>query len=96
MDDSFESIVDPRGFCSLKMTKKLREGKRFRDIVLTFDAERGTGHYLAYDAAKTPPEQLKDEEVKDVPACVEGHSFWNLCNPFAGVALRKQVPARSE
>jgi len=71
VDDSFESIVDPRGFCSLKMTKKLREGKRLRDIVLTFDAERGTGHYLAYDAAKTPPAQLKDEEVKDVPACVQ-------------------------
>ena len=71
VDDSFESIVDPRGFCSLKMTKKLREGKRLRDIVLTFDAERGTGHYLAYDAAKTPPAQLKDEEVKGVPACVQ-------------------------
>jgi len=53
------------------MTKKLREGKRLRDIVLTFDAERGTGHYLAYDAAKTPPAQLKNEEVKDVPACVQ-------------------------
>ena len=71
VDDSFESIVDPRGFGSLRMTKKLREGKRLRDIVLTFDAERGTGHYLAYDAAKSPPEQLKDEEVKDVPACVQ-------------------------
>ena len=71
VDDSFESIVDTNGFCSLKMTKKLREGKRLRDIVLTFDPKSGTGHYLAYDAAKTPPAQLKDEEVKNVPACVQ-------------------------
>jgi len=71
VDDSFESIVDTNGFCSLKMTKKLREGKRLRDIVLTFDEKSGTGHYLAYDAAKTPPAQLKNEEVKNVPACVQ-------------------------
>ena len=43
VDDSFESFVDANQFCSLKMTKKLREGKRLRDIVLTFNGERGTG-----------------------------------------------------
>ncbi|MCI0422510.1 MAG: DUF3108 domain-containing protein, partial [Acidobacteria bacterium] len=47
VDDSFESVVDAAKFCSLKMTKKLREGKRHRDIVLTFDGERGTGWFLA-------------------------------------------------
>jgi len=71
VDDSFESIVDPRRFCSVRMTKKLREGKRLRDIVLTFDGERGTGHYLAYDVAKTPPEELKNEDVKNLPPCVQ-------------------------
>jgi hypothetical protein len=71
VDDSFESIVDPRGFCSVRMTKKLREGKRLRDIFLTFDGERGTGHYLAYDVGKTPPEELKNEEVKNLPLCVQ-------------------------
>jgi Protein of unknown function (DUF3108) len=71
VDDSFESVVDANGFCSLKMTKKLREGKRLRDIVLTFDPKRGTGHYLAYDAAKTPPAELKNEEVKNLPSCVQ-------------------------
>jgi hypothetical protein len=71
VDDSFESIVEANGFCSLKMTKKLREGKRLRDIVLTFDPKRGTGHYLAHDAAKTPPAELKNEEVKNLPSCVQ-------------------------
>ena len=71
VDDSFESFVEASQFCSLKMTKKLREGKRLRDIVLTFDGERGTGHYLAQDVSKTPPVQLKNEEVKNLPPCVQ-------------------------
>jgi len=71
VDDSFESMVDESGFCSLRMTKKLREGKRLRDVVLTFDPKRGTGHYLAHDAAKTPPAELKNEEVKNLPPCVQ-------------------------
>jgi Protein of unknown function (DUF3108) len=71
VDDTFESVVDAGGFCSLRMTKKLREGKRRRDIVLTFDRERGTGHYLAHDAAKTPPAELKNQEVKNLPSCVQ-------------------------
>jgi hypothetical protein len=71
VDDSFESFVDANQFCSLKMIKKLREGKRLRDIVLTFNGERGTGHYLAQDVSKTPPAQLKNEEVKNLPPCVQ-------------------------
>jgi hypothetical protein len=70
VDDSFESFVEAERFCSVKMIKKLREGKRLRDIVLTFDGEQGAGRYLAYDAAKTPPAELKNEEVKNLPACV--------------------------
>jgi len=71
VDDSFESFVDGTRFCSRRMTKRLREGKRLRDIVLTFDGERGTGHYLAHDASKTPPAQLKNEGVKNLPPCVQ-------------------------
>ena len=71
VDDSFESFVSAERFCSVKMNKKLREGKRSRDIVLTFDGDRGTGRYLAYDSAKTPPAELKNEEVKNVPPCVQ-------------------------
>jgi hypothetical protein len=71
VDDSFESIVEASEFCSRQMTKKLREGKRYRDIVLTFDPESGKGHYVAYDVSKTPPVQLKNDEVRNVPRCVQ-------------------------
>jgi hypothetical protein len=71
VDDSFESIVDASEFCSRQMTKKLREGKRQRDVFLTFNRERGKGHYVAYDVSKSPPVRLKDDEVKNVPNCVQ-------------------------
>ena len=71
VQDSFESIVHAREFCSFKMIKKTREGKRKRDIFLTFDSTSGKGHFLAYDAGKQPPVELKNEEVKNIPACVQ-------------------------
>lgn len=71
VDDSFESIIEASEFCSCKMTKKLREGKRHRDVYLTFDRERGRGQFLLYDAAKTPPQQIKSEEVRNLPPCVQ-------------------------
>jgi hypothetical protein len=69
--DSFESIVSAREFCSLQMSKTIREGKRQRDILLTFDPVNGRGHYLAHDVSKRPPAELKNEPVQNVPACVQ-------------------------
>jgi hypothetical protein len=69
--DHFESIIATPEFCSLQMTKLLREGKRQRDIVLTFHPESGTGHYLSLDVSRTPHVELKNEEVKNVPSCVQ-------------------------
>ena len=34
--DHFESIIATPDFCSIKITKKLREGERHRDILLDF------------------------------------------------------------
>jgi len=69
--DSFESIVSAREFCSLQMSKKIREGKRQRDILLTFDPINGGGHYLAHDVSKRPPAELKNEPVQNLPAGVQ-------------------------
>jgi len=69
--DSFESIVAAPEFCSVQMSKKIREGKRQRDILLTFDGANGQGHYEAYDVSTDPPSELKNELVKNVPVCVQ-------------------------
>ena len=69
--DHFESLVAAEGFCSNRFTKITREGRRHRDVVLTFDQESHRGRYLAYDAGQTPPRELKNEELEDLPPCVQ-------------------------
>jgi hypothetical protein len=69
--DSFESIVSAPEFCSLQMSKKIREGKRQRDVLLTFDQANGQSRYEAYDMSKNPPAELKNELVKNIPVCVQ-------------------------
>jgi hypothetical protein len=69
--DHFESLIDAQDFCSLQMTKFLREGKRQRDVLLTFDRAKGTGFYIAYDVSKNPRVQLKNQEVQGLPSCAQ-------------------------
>ena len=71
VNDSFESVVDAERFCSMKMTKKLREGKRQRDIFLTFDNRTRRGRYEAFDVSKNPRIQLKNEDLPNLPECVQ-------------------------
>jgi Protein of unknown function (DUF3108) len=71
IDDSFESVVDASEFCSYQMTKRLREGKRHRDIFLNFDGERGKGQIRVYDTSKAPPAELRNEQVNGFPKCVQ-------------------------
>ena len=71
VNDSFESVVDAERFCSLKMTKKVREGKRQRDIFLTFDNRSRKGRYEAFDVSKSPKVELKNEELTNLPECVQ-------------------------
>jgi hypothetical protein len=70
IEDSFESLVSGVAFCSTRMTKNISEGNRHRKIILTFDSESGSGRFQMYDTSKTPPLEVKNETVKDVPACV--------------------------
>ncbi|HVN78852.1 MAG TPA: DUF3108 domain-containing protein [Terriglobia bacterium] len=69
--DHFESLIDPQEFCSVKMTKLLREGKRQRDVFQTVDRKTGTGRYQAYDVSKDPRVVLKDQELQGLPYCVQ-------------------------
>ncbi len=69
--DRFESVIDATDFCSLGLTKWLREGNRQRDIYLTFDRGKRTGRYLAYDVGQNPRVELKNQEAENLPACVQ-------------------------
>jgi hypothetical protein len=69
--DHFESLIDPKEFCSVKMTKVLREGKRQRDVYLTFDRGTGSGRFMVFDVSKDPRVALKDQQLQGLPHCVQ-------------------------
>lgn len=71
VNDYFESMVEVQNFCSLRMYKKTQEGKRRFEMIQTFHPGQTTGHLLIKDDSKSPPRTTRDEEVKDLPPCVQ-------------------------
>ncbi len=71
VNDYFESIVEAQNFCSMRMYKKTQEGKRRFEMTQTFNPGQTTGHLLIKDDSKSPARTTRDEEVKDLPPCVQ-------------------------
>ena len=70
IDDHFEFITDPETFCTCAVKKKLREGKRKRDIDVVYDRQQRRLHIRETDLGVSPPKLKRDEFVKDIPECV--------------------------
>jgi hypothetical protein len=70
VEDTFESLADPATLCTYTVRKRVREGKRKRDIDVTYYPESRRLHILDTDIAKSPPHVNKDKFVDDVPDCV--------------------------
>jgi Protein of unknown function (DUF3108) len=70
VEDTFESLADPETLCTYAVRKRVREGKRKRDIEVTYYPEDHRLHILDTDVAKSPPHVNKDKFVDDIPACV--------------------------
>ncbi len=70
VEDTFESLADPETLCTYTVRKRVREGKRKRDIDVTYYPEDRRLHILDTDVAKSPPRVNKDKFVDDVPSCV--------------------------
>jgi hypothetical protein len=71
VNDYFESIVEAKNFCSMRMYKKTQEGKRLFEMTQTFNPGQTTGYLLIKDDSKSPPRTTRDEEVNDLPPCVQ-------------------------
>lgn len=71
IDDYFEFITDPETFCTFAARKKIREGKRKRDIEVFYHPGQGQLHIRELDLAADPPVTRKDEIVKGIPDCVQ-------------------------
>jgi hypothetical protein len=70
VEDTFESLADPVTLCTYSVSKRVREGKRKRDIDVTYFPEAGRLHILETDVSKAPPQVNKDKFVDDIPSCV--------------------------
>jgi hypothetical protein len=88
IDDEFVFLSDPATFCSLSISKKIREGKRKRQIDIVYIREKQQLYIREMDESTVPP-TLKKEEVKnDIPACVR--------DPFSAIYYLRTLPLRRE
>jgi hypothetical protein len=66
VNDQFESVFDPRTFCSTAITKRTDEGRRKRNVEIRFDYQRQKS--MLEDTNLRSGEKKKLES--DIPACV--------------------------
>jgi Protein of unknown function (DUF3108) len=69
VQDTFDSFFDPQTLCSSRITKKINENSKHREIDIVFDAKRGLALRDQRDL-NTPNAPAKRVENK-IPACVE-------------------------
>ncbi len=62
--DYFESAIDRRDLRSYRIVKRIREGKRRRDLEAIFDYDEGSIRVHEIDLAKHPPQELRRETVE--------------------------------
>jgi Protein of unknown function (DUF3108) len=71
IDDHFEFLTDSETLCTFSVTKKVREGKRKRDIDVVYHPEKKRLHFREVDVAAVPPKVRRDELVEGIPECVQ-------------------------
>lgn len=69
VDDYFESLLDARDFCSYRITKRIEEGRKRKQVNVTFDRTEQTLHIRELDMTKDPPEEKRNERIS-MPSCV--------------------------
>jgi hypothetical protein len=71
IEDKFTFLSEPETFCTLQVSKKIREGKRKRQIDVEYLRDTRQLHIREYDETVAPPELKKDDLKEDIPSCVQ-------------------------
>jgi hypothetical protein len=70
VEDTFVFFAEPETLCSQKTSKKIREGKRKRQIDVVYLRDKRQLHIRELDESITPAEVKKDQIKNDIPSCV--------------------------
>lgn len=82
--DDFLFLSDPETLCTLKVSKKIREGKRKRQLDVEYFPTDHRLHITEYDESVEPPALKKDIVKDDIPACVR--------DPFSALYFLRSFP----
>lgn len=86
IDDTFTFFAEPETFCSLSVSKKIREGKRKRQIDVEYLRDEGRLHIREMDESVDPPKIKKDAILNDIPSCVH--------DPFSAIYVLRRSPLK--
>jgi hypothetical protein len=84
ISDDFIFLSDPETLCTLKVSKKIREGKRKRQLDVEYLPATRQLHITEYDESVEPPTLKRDIVKDDIPACVR--------DPFSALYYLRSFP----
>jgi hypothetical protein len=87
IDDEFVFFAEPETLCSLKVSKKISEGKRKRQIDVEYLRDAHQLHIREIDESVLPPKIKRDETKDNIPPCV--------LDPLSAVYLLRMSPLRA-
>lgn len=88
IDDEFIFLSEPHTFCTFSVSKKIREGKRKRQIDVEYRRETKQLHILELDESVTPAKIKKDTLKEDIPPCVQ--------DPLSALYFLRGIPLRKD
>ncbi len=71
VDDHYEFVTDPETFCTFKVTEKIRERKKMRDVDLEYLPDTRQLHMREVDVSTAVPNVIRDKIYEDIPPCVQ-------------------------
>jgi hypothetical protein len=87
IDDEFTCLSDPESLCTFAVTKKIREGKRKKQIDVEYLSETHQLWIRETDESVTPPKLKKDELKDNIPECVQ--------DPFSALYSFRRMPLKT-
>ena len=88
IDDEFVFLSEPDTLCTFSVSKKIREGKRKRQIDVEYLRDTGQLYIRELDESVTPPKIKKDTLKDNIPACVQ--------DPLSALYFLRRIPLEED